>query len=194
MIVDDQTRPERFQSVTFVRPPVAFVAALRSVTVPFVQPEPGMAVNDALDCVDDATGRSRGRSLVGTRRQCAITALVRQCSSWRATRPNWACTREGPPAPFTPDHPERRCTCSTPLPACRTIAPRRHRCGEFACPLEEVKKWVGDLWVEFHPGLFPATTAGLEDSRFCFVHLNADCTIVPVTRWRSSGRGWLPAG
>lgn len=51
----------------------------------------------------------------------------------------------------------------------------RHRPGEWACPLPEVKYALRDCEnVRFHAGLFPHTAQGLEDVRFAFVHLDAD--------------------
>lgn len=48
----------------------------------------------------------------------------------------------------------------------------RHRPGEFACSLDEVRAWLSDCPnVIFHPGLFPLTAAG---ERFAMVHLDAD--------------------
>ncbi len=48
----------------------------------------------------------------------------------------------------------------------------RHRPGEFACSLDEVRAALsGFPNVVFHPGLFPLTAAG---ERFALVHLDAD--------------------
>lgn len=47
--------------------------------------------------------------------------------------------------------------------------------GEFACALEEVQRYLGDLSnVHFHPGFFPDTGAALTNERFSFVHLDVD--------------------
>lgn len=48
--------------------------------------------------------------------------------------------------------------------------------GEWEGSVAEVRKNLGE-WidrVEFHPGLFPASAAGMSDHRFSFVHLDLD--------------------
>ena len=48
----------------------------------------------------------------------------------------------------------------------------RHRPGEFATPLDEVKRNLADCPnVAFHPGLFPGTA---KEGRYALVHLDAD--------------------
>jgi hypothetical protein len=50
-----------------------------------------------------------------------------------------------------------------------------HRKGDFACGVEEVRRFLAGYNVLFHPGRFPSTTGPLgEGNRFCFVHLDAD--------------------
>jgi len=47
--------------------------------------------------------------------------------------------------------------------------------GQYACPLEEVKKYLRDCKnVHFHQGLFPATGGAIKDERFSFVHSDVD--------------------
>jgi O-methyltransferase len=47
--------------------------------------------------------------------------------------------------------------------------------GGFASSLEDVRKYLSPYsGVHFHPGFFPDTAAGLEASRFSFVHLDVD--------------------
>lgn len=55
-----------------------------------------------------------------------------------------------------------------------TDAGSQHYKGEFACSLEEVKGYVANRNVVFHPGVFPETTVGLENTRYSFVHVDAD--------------------
>jgi O-methyltransferase len=46
---------------------------------------------------------------------------------------------------------------------------------EFACPLDQVKKYLKSFAnVHFHPGLFPATGGAVRDERFSFVHSDVD--------------------
>jgi O-methyltransferase len=49
-----------------------------------------------------------------------------------------------------------------------------HKAGEFAAPLEEVKKYLSAYRVEFHVGFFPETTAPVAEARYAFVHLDGD--------------------
>lgn len=50
-----------------------------------------------------------------------------------------------------------------------------HRKGEWVASLEECERVVGvDLSTRYHPGVFPGTAAGLEDSEFCFVFADMD--------------------
>lgn len=53
-----------------------------------------------------------------------------------------------------------------------------HRPGDFAdTSLESVQNLLnttGFGMIHWHPGLFPETATGLMDSRFCFVHVDAD--------------------
>lgn len=48
--------------------------------------------------------------------------------------------------------------------------------GEFAASIGDVRAalWRHASRLELHPGLFPASAAGLEDLRFAFVHLDLD--------------------
>jgi O-methyltransferase len=49
------------------------------------------------------------------------------------------------------------------------------KAGQFACPLDEVLEYLGGREnLHFHQGLFPASTAGLEQLRFSFVHVDVD--------------------
>ncbi|MFO0735181.1 MAG: TylF/MycF/NovP-related O-methyltransferase [Labilithrix sp.] len=49
-----------------------------------------------------------------------------------------------------------------------------HTAGDFAdTSLESVRKFVGNS-AEYHQGFFPATAAGLEDTRFSFAHVDVD--------------------
>ena len=52
----------------------------------------------------------------------------------------------------------------------------RHRESEFAdAELEDVRDFLAGLNnIRFHPGTFPDTARQLEDSRFCFVHIDVD--------------------
>jgi O-methyltransferase len=51
----------------------------------------------------------------------------------------------------------------------------KHKPGEFAASLWDVREYLSDRPnVVFHPGLFPATTAGLDGLTFALVHLDAD--------------------
>ncbi len=49
-----------------------------------------------------------------------------------------------------------------------------HRKGEFATDVAEVRLALFSYRTAFHVGRFPATTIGLDDVRFCLVHLDAD--------------------
>ena len=49
------------------------------------------------------------------------------------------------------------------------------RRSQYRSSLPSVQSYLLDRpGIEFHPGLFPATAAGMEDRRFCFVHLDVD--------------------
>jgi hypothetical protein len=70
----------------------------------------------------------------------------------------------------------------------QTAAPRGGREGELSrhfgpvhAPEASARQLLaGYPAVHFHPGVFPATAAGLEDTRFAFVHLDLD--LEPSTR------------
>lgn len=49
-----------------------------------------------------------------------------------------------------------------------------HHAGEFACPVEEVKKLLTGRPAEFIQGVFPASTQGLEELEFSVVHVDGD--------------------
>jgi hypothetical protein len=49
-----------------------------------------------------------------------------------------------------------------------------HHKGEFAASEAEVRKYLAGQNVQFHPGFFPATTAGLNHLRFACVHIDGD--------------------
>jgi len=52
-----------------------------------------------------------------------------------------------------------------------------HREGDFDdAPLEQVRTYLADYANEvvFHPGFVPATFAGLDDTTYCFVHIDLD--------------------
>ncbi len=50
-----------------------------------------------------------------------------------------------------------------------------HAPGEFAVNINEVRRYLSDCPnVVLHPGIFPATTRGLDILRFALVHLDAD--------------------
>jgi hypothetical protein len=49
-----------------------------------------------------------------------------------------------------------------------------HKKGDFLTSLALVRKNLQGRNVVFHPGYFPDTTAGLEDLRFSFVHVDCD--------------------
>ena len=66
------------------------------------------------------------------------------------------------------------------------IHPKGHKKGEFAADLETVKKTLREHEVLYHQGRFPATAEGLEDLRFCLVHLDGD--LYESTR---SGLAWF---
>lgn len=44
----------------------------------------------------------------------------------------------------------------------------------YACSLEDVQKYLKDLPVEFHKGLFPNSAVSIQACRFSFVHLDVD--------------------
>lgn len=75
-----------------------------------------------------------------------------------------------------------------PSPGDREGGPRttrafelRDRFGSWHTPRAAVERLLGAYpEVHFHPGIFPDTTAGLEDQRFSFVHLDLD--LEPSTR------------
>lgn len=46
--------------------------------------------------------------------------------------------------------------------------------GDLSANEEIVRKFLKHQNVEFHVGLFPDTTVGLEDKKFCFVHSDCD--------------------
>lgn len=46
--------------------------------------------------------------------------------------------------------------------------------GNMAVSLEEVKRNLNNLPVEYHKGWIPAPFEGLEDKKFCFVHVDVD--------------------
>lgn len=48
-----------------------------------------------------------------------------------------------------------------------------HEIGEFPASLDDVKKLVGEK-AQYHVGLFPDTTKGLEFEKYSFVHIDAD--------------------
>jgi O-methyltransferase len=50
----------------------------------------------------------------------------------------------------------------------------RFKENQYRCSLDEVKKYLNSGTFRFHKGLFPASTAGLSETRFAFVHLDAD--------------------
>lgn len=51
----------------------------------------------------------------------------------------------------------------------------KHKKGEFAASLDDVKQNLKGYNVLFHPGIFPDTTKELpDDITFCLVHLDAD--------------------
>lgn len=58
----------------------------------------------------------------------------------------------------------------------RTTSDRNvHRTGQYATSVESVAEFLaGYPNVHFHKGLFPDSTAGLEDKPYCFVHLDVD--------------------
>ncbi len=60
---------------------------------------------------------------------------------------------------------------------------RKHTTQEFSdTDLETVKKYIhGNDHVIFHPGYFPATSIGLENEKFSFVHLDADLYLPTIT-------------
>ncbi len=46
---------------------------------------------------------------------------------------------------------------------------------QYNSPLDRVKAYLADRPnIQFHPGFFPATAAGMENTRFSFVHLDVD--------------------
>jgi len=64
-----------------------------------------------------------------------------------------------------------------PDPGATDTAPPwgRFRKGQFAYPLENVRKYLGDCdKVHFHQGVFPATGEAVKDERFSFVHSDVD--------------------
>lgn len=55
------------------------------------------------------------------------------------------------------------------------VAELRDHFGDISGPLDGVRDLLAPYpGVRFHPGLFPATTSGLEDECFSFVHLDLD--------------------
>jgi O-methyltransferase len=60
------------------------------------------------------------------------------------------------------------------LPQTTAADGTRFHAGEFQSNLEQVRHYVGTERVHYYPGLFPGTAAELSDSRFSFVHLDAD--------------------
>lgn len=46
--------------------------------------------------------------------------------------------------------------------------------GSYACSLEDVQKYLKDLPIKFHKGLFPASATPVQACRFSFVHLDVD--------------------
>ncbi len=56
-----------------------------------------------------------------------------------------------------------------------TAIDRGFESGQYACSLDDVKKYLdGCRDVHFHQGLFPATAGPVRDLRFSFVHLDVD--------------------
>jgi hypothetical protein len=50
-----------------------------------------------------------------------------------------------------------------------------HVKGQYACSLDSVKQYLRDYDnLEFHQGMFPNSTAGVEDSTYAFVHFDVD--------------------
>ncbi len=49
------------------------------------------------------------------------------------------------------------------------------RCNQYRSSLDSVREYLADRPdITLHPGFFPATATGMEDRRFCFVHLDVD--------------------
>ena len=50
-----------------------------------------------------------------------------------------------------------------------------HQAGQYTSSLEDVRRYLqGYANVHFHPGLFPDSAAGLEESKYCFAHFDVD--------------------
>ncbi len=50
-----------------------------------------------------------------------------------------------------------------------------HRTGQYACSLEAVQAYLAKYDnVHYHPGLFPDSTAGIEEQQYCFAHFDVD--------------------
>ena len=74
-----------------------------------------------------------------------------------------------------------------PDPGATDTAPPwgRFRKGQFAYPLENVRKYLGDCdKVHFHQGVFPATGEAVKDERFSFVHSDVDLYLEHARRLR----------
>ncbi len=51
----------------------------------------------------------------------------------------------------------------------------RYKPSQYYCSLESVQQYLKDYPnVHFYKGLFPETAKGLEDKKFCFVHIDVD--------------------
>jgi hypothetical protein len=50
-----------------------------------------------------------------------------------------------------------------------------HAKGQYACSLESVQAYLQDYrGVEYHPGVFPASAAGVEETSYAFAHFDVD--------------------
>lgn len=71
---------------------------------------------------------------------------------------------------------------------------RGHKAGEFAATEDEIRARLAGYDVAFHFGLFPTTTAGLDDLRFSLVHLDADTLQSTRAALEWFGPRMLPGG
>lgn len=119
----------------------------------------------------------RGTTLVGPRRCYVLAALARQAAAVPGAMAEVGVYRGGTARLLARLRPDRHLYLFDTFAGMPPTDPvrDRHRAGDFAdTSLASVQAFVDAENADFRPGLFPATSAGLEHERFALVHVDCD--------------------